>query len=52
VNLEQAEKAHIVAVLRRQRGDVRRAAALLGLSRSALYQKLKKHGIEPASERT
>lgn len=52
VNLEQAERAHIIAVLRRQKGDVRRAAAVLGLSRSALYQKLKKHGIEPANERT
>jgi DNA-binding NtrC family response regulator len=51
VNLEQAERAHILVVLRRQKGDVRRAAAVLGLSRSALYEKLKKHAIDPANER-
>jgi DNA-binding NtrC family response regulator len=48
LSLEQAERAHIEAVLREEDGDVRRAAALLGLSRSALYQKLKKHGIAPS----
>jgi DNA-binding NtrC family response regulator len=46
VTLKEAERAHIEAVLREEGGDVRRAAATLGLSRSALYQKIKKHDIE------
>lgn len=50
VTLDQAERAHVVAVLRAEKGDVRRAATVLGLSRSALYQKIRKHGI-PAGER-
>jgi transcriptional regulator of acetoin/glycerol metabolism len=45
MTLEQAERAHIIAVLGQQKGDVRRAATVLGLSRSALYQKISKHGI-------
>lgn len=45
MTLEQAERAHIVAVLSGHKGDVRRTAAVLGLSRSALYEKLRKHGI-------
>jgi transcriptional regulator of acetoin/glycerol metabolism len=32
-------------VLRAEGGQVPRAAEVLGLSRSALYDKLKKHGI-------
>jgi transcriptional regulator of acetoin/glycerol metabolism len=48
LSLEQAERGHIEAVLTSEDGDVRRAAAILGLSRSALYQKLKKHGIAPS----
>jgi DNA-binding NtrC family response regulator len=45
LTLEQAERVHIEAVLREESGDVRRAAAVLGLSRSALYEKIKKHSI-------
>jgi DNA-binding NtrC family response regulator len=45
VSLSQAERQHIEYVLSAEQGDVRRAAATLGLSRSALYQKLKKHRI-------
>jgi DNA-binding NtrC family response regulator len=45
-SLDSAEKLHIEAVLREQEGDVRRAATVLGVSRSALYQRIKKHGIE------
>jgi DNA-binding NtrC family response regulator len=45
LSLRQAEKAHIEAVLQELSGDVRRAAAVLGVSRSALYQRIKKHGI-------
>jgi DNA-binding NtrC family response regulator len=43
--LEQAERSHIEAELADQAGDVSRTAAVLGLSRSALYQKIKKHRI-------
>jgi DNA-binding NtrC family response regulator len=39
------ERAHIAAVLQAQGGDVKKAAPVLGLSRSALYEKLKKHGL-------
>jgi DNA-binding NtrC family response regulator len=46
LSLRAAEKLHIEAVLREQDGDVRRAATVLGVSRSALYQRIKKHGIE------
>jgi DNA-binding NtrC family response regulator len=48
LSLEQAERAHLEATLREEGGDVRRAAEVLGLSRSALYQKLKKHRIGPS----
>ncbi len=43
--LDEAERSHIEAVLQEHAGDVRAAAAVLGLSRSALYQKIKKHSI-------
>jgi len=46
LSLRSAERLHIEAVLREQEGDVRRAATVLGVSRSALYQRIKKHGIE------
>lgn len=44
-SLRDSEKHHIEATLRGVGGDVRRAAAVLGVSRSALYQRIKKHGI-------
>ena len=43
--LSEGERAHIAAVLENEGGDVKKAAAILGLSRSALYEKLKKHGL-------
>jgi DNA-binding NtrC family response regulator len=45
ITLRQAEKAHIEAALRQENGHVPTAATVLGLSRSALYQKIKSHGI-------
>ena len=45
VTLEEAERRHIEAVLREERGAVASAAEVLGLSRSALYERIKKHGI-------
>jgi DNA-binding NtrC family response regulator len=45
LSLAEAERRHIEGVMRAERGAVPRAAEVLGLSRSALYEKLKKHGI-------
>jgi DNA-binding NtrC family response regulator len=45
LSLAEAERRHIEAVLRAERGMVPRAAEVLGLSRSALYERLKKHGL-------
>jgi len=45
LTLAEAERRHIEAVLRAQRGAVPRAAEILGLSRSALYERIKKHGL-------
>jgi len=50
LSLREAERRHIARVIREEGGDVRRAASTLGLSRSALYQKMKKHGLN--SQRT
>jgi DNA-binding NtrC family response regulator len=46
-SLHEAERRHIQAVLTSEQGNVPAAAAVLGLSRSALYQRLRKHGIVP-----
>jgi DNA-binding NtrC family response regulator len=48
MTLAEAERRHIEAVLREERGAVASAAEVLGLSRSALYERIKKHGIVPA----
>jgi DNA-binding NtrC family response regulator len=48
LSLEEAERRHIEAVLREQRGGVAAAAEILGLSRSALYERIKKHGLVTA----
>jgi DNA-binding NtrC family response regulator len=45
LTLAEAERRHIEAVLREAQGIVPRAASVLGLSRSALYERIKKHGI-------
>jgi DNA-binding NtrC family response regulator len=45
LTLAEAERRHIEAVLREERGAVSAAASVLGLSRSALYERIKKHGI-------
>ena len=44
--LDQAEKALIRSAIEQSRGNVARAADILGLSRSALYRRMEKHGIE------
>ena len=48
--LEDAERTHIVKMLRRSAGRVEQAAELLDVSRSALYAKLKKYGITAHGE--
>jgi DNA-binding NtrC family response regulator len=45
LTLSETEKRQIDRVLRRENGKVALAAAKLGIPKSSLYQKLKKHGI-------
>jgi len=45
VELDEAERILIRKALTRNRGNVSRAADELGLSRSALYRRLKRHGL-------
>jgi DNA-binding NtrC family response regulator len=47
VRLEQLEKVLIEETLKRTRGNVSRAAAMLGVSRGALRNKLARHKIDP-----
>jgi DNA-binding NtrC family response regulator len=49
LSLVESERRHIGQVLSSRDGDVEEAARVLGLSRSALYQKLKKHQIATRS---
>ncbi len=46
--LDDAERRHIVNVLKQTGGKVEDAAKVLALSRSSLYAKLKKYGIRPS----
>lgn len=48
LSLADAERRHIQAVLQRHGGRVDEAARTLGVPRSTLYYKLKKHGIVPS----
>ena len=45
LSLEDAERVFIEKVLARHGGDVRLAAQPLGMSRSALYQRLQQYGV-------
>ena len=47
--LEQVEQQAILRTLARTKGSVVEAAAVLGLSRSALYRRLQHHGIKGGS---
>jgi DNA-binding NtrC family response regulator len=47
--LDDAERRHIMSVLKQTGGKVDDAAKVLALSRSSLYAKLKRYGIRPAS---
>ena len=43
--MDQVEETHIRAALERAGGNISDAAALVGIARSTLYQKMKKYGI-------
>jgi transcriptional regulator of acetoin/glycerol metabolism len=43
--LEEVERVLIQKALQRYEGNVSQAAHALGLSRSALYRRLEKHGL-------
>lgn len=45
-SLEQAERRHIALTLTHTRGNKRRAAQLLGISRSTLLHKVRKYRLE------
>jgi DNA-binding NtrC family response regulator len=45
-SLEAAERRHIALMLRYTGGNRRRAAHLLGISRSTLLHKVRKYGLE------
>lgn len=47
--LRDVERRHIERVLRAERGSVDRAAKSLDISRSALYEKLKRYGLSSRS---
>ncbi len=46
MDLDEVERILIEKALARSQGNVSRAADTLGLSRSALYRRLKKHGVK------
>ncbi len=45
ITLLEVEKKHIQTVLRNNHGNIEKAAAVLGISRSSLYERVKKYGI-------
>ncbi len=50
-NLKDGEKTLIELCLKEKKGNLRQVALALNLSRGALYNKLKRHGIEPTEYR-
>jgi len=45
LSLEDVERRHITNVLAETGGNVRRAAAILGISRDTVYKKMKRYGL-------
>ena len=46
LTLREVENKHIETVLRHNHGNVERTAAVLGISRSSLYERIKRYGIK------
>ena len=44
--LAEIEKRHIRTVLRNSRGNIEKSAKILGISRSSLYERVKRYGIQ------
>jgi DNA-binding NtrC family response regulator len=44
--LVEVEKRHIQIVLRNNQGNVEKSATMLGISRSSLYERVKRYGIQ------
>jgi len=49
-SLDAVERRQIAAMLRHTGGNRRKAAQLLGLARSTLLAKIRRYGLEPATE--
>ena len=47
ITLSELERLHILAVLKREGGNQKRAAGVLDISKSTLWRKLKEYGIDP-----
>jgi two-component system NtrC family response regulator len=50
MTLEQVERHMIEQAMEQHRGNISRVAAALGLSRTALYRRLERHGIGAGDE--
>ena len=45
-SLVDIERAHIEQILKRQEGNIKASALVLGISRTTLYKKIKQYGLE------
>ncbi|MBK7972580.1 MAG: sigma-54-dependent Fis family transcriptional regulator [Deltaproteobacteria bacterium] len=52
LTLADVERRHLTRMVEAERGNVERAAARLGISRSTLYQKMRELGLPSLSERS